>query len=153
MKKFTLAIISPAFLAMGLLVSSAAISDDAQGDDLLIAQGNSDQMSCWGKLHVCVSREAIEEAINGAKKLPNPLTTDHGMDEFTCDILCTSSGGSSCGRDICNDRCNAGYAILSDFGLTCDEPPEFASLMDLLKKSPAVDSQPEEAEAEAVDST
>ena len=145
MKKFILAIIGPAILALGFLGSSAAISDDAKVDDLLIAQGNSDQMACFGKLHMCLTQKGYDNIRDApGVGLPNPLRPNFVVSQG-CDDACNFERTSFCGRDVCLERCYAAYAL--DGATSCDSPPEFASLMDLLKKSPAVDSQPEEAEA------
>ena len=155
MKKFLLAIIGPAFLAVGLLSSTTAISDDTKVDVLLIAQGNAEQMACWGRLHICLTKDGVEILNDGlndgpAKAPPNPVR-QYFVNEEICNITCNFGRTDECTFDVCNDRCNVAYATNNQ--TTCDAPPEFASLMDLLKKSPAVDSHPEEAEAEAVDST
>ncbi len=150
MKKVILTIIGSAFLAMGFLGSSAAISDDTNVDDVLIAKGGiGEQMACWGKLQVCLTKEGKDE-IN----LRNPLNATVPLDDSECDAVCNPENGFNikCTHGLCYERCRTAYAIPESSDI-CDAPSEFASLMDLLKKSPVVASLPKEEEAEALDPT
>ena len=136
MKKIILTIIGSAFLAMGLLSSTAAIPDNAKDDGLLIAQGKSEQMACWGLLHMCVSKNTV---------LPHPNKTIELGTKNECFDFCDSFNDTSkCDRDTCRERCTIGYGIFTG---SCTGKPEVASLMDLFKKSTVVASQPETVES------